>query len=182
LTALLYNAPAGAQNTTIYGTALPPDAVPYDQQIYRIPCSNAANSITFDFMVSVYQPYCGSNLFNDPLVTFDKAQNPIPGAAASWSVADDGVTWTFNLREGMLWSDGTPVTAHDYVATFRFSASPDHAWDFAWYYTFVDKGGIKNWGKVIASELPVDSLGCAPSTTTPWKSSPRASSRHCPRS
>ena len=34
--------------------------------------------------------------------------------------------------------DGTPVTAHDYVATFRFSASPDHAWDFAWYYTFVD--------------------------------------------
>ncbi len=159
MTALLYNAPADAQNTTIYETALPPDAAPYDQQVYRIPCSNAANSITFDFMVSVYQPYCGSNLFNDPLVTFDKAQNPIPGAAASWSVADDGVTWTFNLREGMLWSDGTPVTAHDYVATFRFSASPDHAWDFAWYYTFVDKGGIKNWDKVIASEMPVDSLG-----------------------
>ncbi len=155
----LFIRPGSAQEKTILSLDLPPDALPYDQQVYRIPCNNTANSITFDFSVSVYQPYCGSNLFNDPLVTFDKAQNPQPGAAESWSVADDGVTWTFVLREGLMWSDGTPVTAHDYVATFRFSASPDHAWDFAWYYTFIDKGGIENWDEVIAGKLPIEALG-----------------------
>ena len=74
-------------------------------------------------------------------------------------MADDGVTWTFKLHEGLMWSDGTPLTAHDYVATFRLSVSPDHAWDLAWYYTFIDKGGIKNWDEVIAGELPVEELG-----------------------
>ncbi|MBT5326288.1 MAG: peptide ABC transporter substrate-binding protein [Gemmatimonadetes bacterium] len=150
---------SNAQEKTVTGLALPPDAAPYAEQVLRIPCNNSANAVTFDFSVSVYQPYCGSNFFNDPLVTFDKALNPQPGAAESWSVADDGVTWTFILHQGLMWSDGTPVTAHDYVATFRFSADPDHAWDFAWYYTFVDKGGIKNWDEVIAGELPVEALG-----------------------
>jgi ABC-type transport system substrate-binding protein len=148
-----WSKPTAAEVTGAAGVVLPSDARPYDEQVLRIPCSNAANAITFDFTVSVYQIYCGGNLFNDPLVTFDKMQQPQPGAAESWSVADDGVTWTFKLYEGLMWSDGTPLT------TFRLSASPDHAWDFAWYYTFVDKGGIKNWDKVIAGELQVEALG-----------------------
>jgi ABC-type transport system substrate-binding protein len=159
LALLVCSQPSDAQEKTVNGQTLPADAAPYSEQILRIPCSNAANSVTFDFSVSVYQPYCGSNFFNDPLVTFDKTQSPQPGAAESWSVAEDGKTWTFKLHEGLMWSDGTPVTAHDYVATFRFSASPDHAWDFAWYYTFVDKGGIQNWDAVVAGELPVEALG-----------------------
>jgi ABC-type transport system substrate-binding protein len=151
--------PIGAQNMTVHGLALPADAVSYSEQVYRIPCSNTRNEITFDFNVSVYQRYCNSDLFNDTLVEFDKSYTVQPAAAESWSVADDGVTWTFILHEGLMWSDGTPLTAHDYVASFRFSADPDHAWDLAWYYTFIDKGGIKNWDQIIAGELPVEQLG-----------------------
>ncbi|MFT5086011.1 MAG: ABC-type transport system substrate-binding protein [Candidatus Latescibacterota bacterium] len=151
--------PAAAAETTVHGLVLPADALPYSEQVLRIPCSNTRNEVTFDFSVSVYQRYCNSDLFNDALIEFDKSYTPQPGTAESWSVADDGMTWTFKLYEGLMWSDGTPLTAHDYVATFRLSASPDHAWDLAWYYTFIDKGGIKNWDAVIAGELPVEDLG-----------------------
>ena len=151
--------PALATETTVHGLQLHADALPYAEQVLRVPCNNTQNEITFDFSVSVYQRYCNSDLFNDTLIEFDKSYTPQPATAETWSVAEDGVTWTFKLRAGLMWSDGTPLTAHDYVATFRFSADPNHAWDLAWYYTFIDKGGIKNWDEVIAGQLPVEALG-----------------------
>ena len=42
--------------------------------------------------------------------------NIIPGAAAAWNVSADGRTWTFRLRENLHWSDGTPLTAAQFVA------------------------------------------------------------------
>ncbi len=39
----------------------------------------------------------------------------VPGAAESWSVSEDGRTWTFRLRENLRWSDGTPLTAAQFV-------------------------------------------------------------------
>jgi len=149
---------AGGPGADLLG--LPADAVPPEQQVLRIPCANTANGTTFDFAVSVYQTYgCMDNLFCDPLVDLDRSFHPRPAAASSWSVAADGVTWTFRLRKGMMWSDGTPVTARDYAATFRLEADPEHAWDFAWFYSFLGAGGIRNWNRVIAGELPPDSLG-----------------------
>jgi ABC-type transport system substrate-binding protein len=146
---------AAGGNVTIYGEELPADARPYEEQVYRIACSNTANQVTFDFSVSVYQRYCGSDLFQDQLVNLDKDFNVIPASAESWEVSEDGLTWTFHLKEGLQWSDGTPLTAHDYVATFQYEADPEHAWDFAWFYA----GVLKNWNEIIAGELPVEELG-----------------------
>ena len=39
----------------------------------------------------------------------------VPGAAESWSVSDDGTVYTFKLRENAKWSDGSPVSAEDFV-------------------------------------------------------------------
>lgn len=152
---------AGDPMMTVYGEELPADAVPYDQQIYREACSNTANQTTFDFMVAVYQRYCnaGDPKFSDPLIELDKDFNVVPAAAESWEVSEDGRTWTFHLREGQMWSDGTPLTAHDYVATFQYAADPEHAWDFTWFYGFLGPGGIENWNPVIAGEMPVEELG-----------------------
>lgn len=157
------DAAGGDAYTTIFGEQLPDDALPYDQQIYRTGFNNTANATTFDFFTAVYQRYCAgdhfSNTFSDPLVELDKDFNLIPAAAESWDVSDDGRVWTFKLRPGQVWSDGTPLTAYDYEATFRLGASPDHAWDFAWFHSFLGPGGIKNWSKVVAGELPVEELG-----------------------
>ncbi|UCH26270.1 MAG: peptide ABC transporter substrate-binding protein [Trueperaceae bacterium] len=149
-----------AQNTTILGVELPADAVPYDEQVLRVPCDNTRNENTFDFPVGVYTRFdCIEELFQDTLVDLDKDFNVIPASAESWSVAEDGRTWTFKLHEGLVWSDGTPLTAYDYEATFQLTASPEMAWDFAWFYSFIGEGGIENWGEIIAGELPVEELG-----------------------
>lgn len=45
--------------------------------------------------------------------------SPVPGLAVSWEPAEDALSWTFELREGVLWSDGTPFTAEDVAFTFN---------------------------------------------------------------
>ena len=154
---------AVAGNVTLFGDELPADAKPYDEQVYRIPGDNTFNATTFDFFTAVYQRYCDgdhfSNTFGDPLVELDKDFNLVPAAAESWDVSEDGRTWTFKLMPGQMWSDGTPLTAYDYEATFRLGASPEHAWDFAWFHSFLGPGGIKNWTEVVAGELPPEELG-----------------------
>src|SRR5215831_4414804 len=52
------------------------------------------------------------------LYTENAEGKPIPGAAENASVSPDGKTWTFTLREHS-WSDGTPVTAEDFVYAWR---------------------------------------------------------------
>ncbi len=48
-----------------------------------------------------------------------------------------------------------PVTANDWVATFRYGADPAHAWDFTWYF----QGVMKGWDEAIAGEIPLEELG-----------------------
>ena len=43
----------------------------------------------------------------------------MPGLAESWEVSDDELTWTYNIREGVKWSDGQPLTAKDAAYTFN---------------------------------------------------------------
>ncbi len=149
-------AASGDAMMTVFGEELPADAVPYDEQVYYGACSNTANQTTFDFMVAVYQRFCaGDSSFSLSLVDLDKDFNVIPMAADSWESSEDGLTWTFHLRPGMVWSDGTAVTANDWVATYRYAADPEHAWDFAWFYA----GVIKNWDEAIAGEVPLEELG-----------------------
>ncbi|UBU09232.1 ABC transporter substrate-binding protein [Nonomuraea gerenzanensis] len=52
----------------------------------------------------------------EPLVTVDDRLRPVPALAASWAVAEQGRRWTFTLREGVRFSDGTPLTAESVVA------------------------------------------------------------------
>jgi oligopeptide transport system substrate-binding protein len=56
----------------------------------------------------------GMNLF-EGLVEYAKGEGPVvPGAAESWKVSEDGRTYTFTMRQGAKWSNGDPVTAHDF--------------------------------------------------------------------
>ena len=56
----------------------------------------------------------------DLLVNFSLEDlSPAPGLAESWEVSDDGLTWTFDIREGVTWHDGEPFTAHDVAYTFN---------------------------------------------------------------
>jgi len=152
---------AGAQgaNQDIYGRDLPADAAPYDQQIFTELCDSTRTEITLSSVVSVYQRICGdTNIFDqfgDALVVLDENLNLIPGAAESWEASEDGLSWTFKLRPGQVWSDGTPLTAADYVASYRFMVDPDNAYDFVWMW----QGTILNWSEAVAGEVTPEEIG-----------------------
>lgn len=46
-------------------------------------------------------------------------QRPVPGLATDWKHSDDGLTWTFTIRDGAKWSDGKPITSHDVAYTYN---------------------------------------------------------------
>ncbi|MBV9219624.1 MAG: ABC transporter substrate-binding protein [Methylobacteriaceae bacterium] len=58
------------------------------------------------------------SLVYERLVTFDESFAPQPQLAVSWSPNETGDTWTFKLRENVLFSDGAPLTAKDVIYTF----------------------------------------------------------------
>ena len=56
----------------------------------------------------------------EPLIQLDPVDlHPVPAAAASWEVSADGLIWTFHLQPNAKWSNGDPVTASDWVYSFR---------------------------------------------------------------
>src|SRR5271155_862123 len=74
-----------------------------------------------------------SNILGDMflgLMTEDAAGNPMPGAATGFTASDDGLVYTFKLRDH-VWSDGVPVTAHDYVYSYRRMLDPKTAAQYA---------------------------------------------------
>lgn len=64
------------------------------------------------------------------LLTEAADATPIPGAAESWTISDDGLTYTFRLRDH-TWSDGTPVTAEDFVFSLRRILDPATGAEYA---------------------------------------------------
>ncbi len=53
------------------------------------------------------------------LTTKDKNNNVVGGVAESWEISEDGLSIIFNLRDNAKWSDGKPVTADEFVYSFR---------------------------------------------------------------
>ncbi len=65
------------------------------------------------------------------LLTNDENGQIAPGAAESWEVSEDGKTYTFKLRDGLKWSDGTPLTAEDFVYSWQRVCDPNVAAPYA---------------------------------------------------
>ncbi|MCM2131661.1 peptide ABC transporter substrate-binding protein [Larsenimonas rhizosphaerae] len=80
----------------------------------------------------------------------------LPGMATSWETSDDGLTWTFHMRDGAKWSDGTPVTADDFVFGWRHLLNPANASKYAY-----NLYPIKNAEAVSTGKQPLDALGVA---------------------
>lgn len=67
-----------------------------------------------------------------PTTDEDGNQVLVPAGAESWDISDDGLTYTFHLRE-YYWSDGVQVTAQHFVDSFRRIGDPRNAFDFAFF-------------------------------------------------
>ncbi len=84
---------------------------------------------------------------------------PIAGAAASWEVSPDGRTYTFSLRPDGRWSDGSKVTAKDFVHAWRRLATPQQASPYAYYVWPIVNGKEVTAGTKPPTELGVEAVG-----------------------
>ena len=65
----------------------------------------------------------------------------VPAMAESYEVSEDGCTYTFKLREGLKWSDGSPLTAHDFEYSWKRTLDPDVGSDTAYTLYSIIKNG-----------------------------------------
>lgn len=67
----------------------------------------------------------------ETLLIINENNETVPGQAESWTTSEDGLTWTFTMRDGLKWSDGTDLNAKDFEYSFKRMADPDTAAPYA---------------------------------------------------
>ncbi len=92
------------------------------------------------------------------LVTYDETGSVVPGQAESWDISDDGLTYTFHLREGLKWSDGTPLTANDFVYSIKHVLTPSTAAQYVSMVTDYVKGAQEFYDGGSEDELGVKAV------------------------
>ena len=68
------------------------------------------------------------------LYTYDASGVPVPACAESYEVSEDGLTYTVKLKEGLKWSDGSDLTAEDFVYSWKRAASDETGADYAYMF------------------------------------------------
>lgn len=72
------------------------------------------------------------------LMTLDKNSKPVEGQAAKVEISDDGLTYTFKLRDNLKWSDGQPLVAEDFVYSWNRAIDPETAADYAYLFECIE--------------------------------------------
>ncbi len=130
-----------------------PEGAP--ETVLRLP--GGLGGTHMDWMKTVYNNVAQSTVVQVPLTAYDKNSRLHGLAAESWSVSGDGLTWTFVLRDSLVWSDGAPLTSRDFA--FALERAVSQGYDFSWYWTRA--AGVKNWDAVESGRLPLSELGVA---------------------
>ncbi len=87
-------------------------------------------------------------LFEGLCAIDEQSSKPAPGAAERWEASADGLVWTFHLRPGLQWSNGEPLTAEDFVQSWRRALSPAFASTYAYLLFPIKNAEAFNSGKI----------------------------------
>ncbi len=130
--------------------ALPDDAAPLEEQIltYFIEEPNNLDVSLDNYGVKGADPW----LF-ERLTMFDENDVLSPGAADRWEASEDGRVWTFHLRQDAKWSDGHPLTAHDFEYTFKRFLDPNEGNVFAFLFYDIKNGRAFSQGDIKNRDL-----------------------------
>ena len=116
---------------TSQGRILPADAASLQKQILY---ESVAEPRHLDISRDIYNAGVAINWGGEPLLRRDQNQNLVPAMAESWKAGENVEYWNFVIRQNARWSDGVPITAHDWVFTFRHLASPNLDNPWTWFY------------------------------------------------
>ena len=95
--------------------------------------------------------------YTDGLYQMDKDGEAVPALAADTQISEDGLSYTFKIRDDAKWSNGEPVTAQDFVFAWQRAVDPKVASEYA--YMLSDVGQIKNAADIIAGKKDKSELG-----------------------
>ena len=119
--------------------------------------------VQFDVEVASMDPQIGTDGASfevissiiEGLYQLDSSGDPVLGMAESAEMSEDGLTYTFKLRDAS-WTNGDPVTADDFVYAWRRLADPDTGSEYAY---IMGIAGVENAGDVIDGKVDPDQLG-----------------------
>src|SRR5258708_24973106 len=115
---------------------------PADQQVLRVNQGVEANSLDPSQQTYTYEAAVDRRVFEALLLPKSDLSDVQGGAAKSYDVSSDGMTYTFHLRDNGKWSDGKPVTAKDFVYAWKRMLNPALAAEDAQpFFTGSDAGG-----------------------------------------
>lgn len=100
----------------------------------------------------------GSRVINnvfEGLTNLDKDGKSVPGVAEKWDISEDGLTYTFHLRDNAKWSDDKPVTANDFEYAWKRVLEPNTASEYANQMFYLKNGEAFNSGKATIEDVGV---------------------------
>ncbi|MFC4306015.1 peptide ABC transporter substrate-binding protein [Cohnella boryungensis] len=124
---------------------------------FRFTIGSEPPSLDPALMTDAQSSIVASGLF-DGLTRLDSSGVPQPAIAKNWDVSEDGKTYTFHLRDDAKWSNGDPVTAHDFEYSWKRALSPDTASDYAYMLFYLENGEKYNAGEADADQVGVKAL------------------------
>lgn len=89
------------------------------------------------------------------LMKVDENLEIVPGMAESYEVSEDGLKYTFKIKDNVKWSNGDPVTAHDFEYSWKRALDPELAADYAYQLYYLKNGEEYNAGEVTVDEVGV---------------------------
>ena len=107
----------------------------------------------------IVEDVSGSDIIRDlfeGLLNQDADGVLVPGVAESFEANENKDVYTFHLRNNAKWSNGDPVTAHDFVYAWQRAVDPATASPYSW---FMEIMSIKNGAETISGEVPPSALG-----------------------
>ena len=111
--------------------------------------ATTTDEVSFNVLVNVIEG----------LYRLNENARPVPGQAETVDISEDGLTYTFTLRDGIKWSNGDPVTSEDYKFAWLNVLNPDTASQYAYIIsTFVEGADEYNTGDGSAEDVAIDAV------------------------
>lgn len=125
------------------------------ENIIRTNNSNEPGSLDPALAQGTHESWILDHTF-EGLMKIDKDLKVVPGMAEKYEVSDDNLTYTFTLRDGIKWSNGDPITAHDFEFAWKRALDPNLASEYSHQLYYIKGGEAYNNTKSPGLEYPDD--------------------------
>ena len=140
------------------------DAYKQIEQHFRFNNGSEPETIDPQLMTGVPEGRLALALFSGLATLHPRTLEPVPDLAESWEISEDGLTYTFRLREGLTWSDGVAITSATFVESWKRLLSPATASEYV-YQLFK----VKNAEAFFRGEVDFNAVGIRNPNPSPLK-------------